>query len=210
MSTAEREPEAIVARIRSHARALVLPSLLLIAVAGATAFFVWRLPEPWMRWAVLGGAALLALLGFVLPVVAWLGRSVTITTRRVVLNEGGIVRRRREVLHTRPLEVTVRRTPGQRMFGCGDVVLDLGYERRLVLRDLPNPVLVQESLAELMAAEHAEQAGRRRSTGEVEGRPGPAHALCPRRHRGRPPSGRGGTPTTGRTRSGRPCRARAR
>lgn len=174
MAPVERAPEEIVARMRPHARALVLPSILLIAVVGATAFFVWQLPEPWMRWAALGAAALVALFGFLVPVVGWLGRSVTITTRRVVVHEGGLVRRRREALHTRALQVSVRRTPGQRILGCGDVVLDLGYGSELVLRDLPSPRLVQSCLGELMAAEQGE-AARRRSTGDIEPRRG-AHA----------------------------------
>lgn len=176
MTTGERDPEAIVARIRPHGRALVLPSILLIGVVGATAFFIWKLPEPWMQWAALAAAAVLVVVGFVLPVSIWLGRSVTITTRRTVVHEGGMVRHRREILHTRPVEVVVRRTPGQRLAGSGDVVLELGGERRVVLRDLPNPVLVQQALDDLMSIEHAEHVGRRRSTGEIEGRRGPAHA----------------------------------
>lgn len=176
MSATERDPEAIVARIRPHGRALIVPSILLIAVAGATAFFVWKLPEPWMRWAALGAAVLVIVLGFVLPVAIWLGRSVTITTRRTVVHEGGLVRHRREILHTRPIEVVVRRSPGQRMAGSGDVVLELGGDRRVILRDLPNAVLVQQALADLMSTEVAEHVGRRRATGEIDGRRGPAHA----------------------------------
>lgn len=176
MTGVERDPEAIVARMRPHARALVLPSIALIVLVGGTAFGVWQLPDPWMRWLALGGAALLVVLLFVVPIVAWLGRSVTITTRRVVVTEGGPVRRRHEVLHSRPIGVVLRRTPGQRIFGSGDIVLDLGYDRRIELKDLPNPRLVQECLSELMAAEHGEHAGRRRSTGEIDGRRGPAHA----------------------------------
>ena len=176
MNALDREPEAIVARMRPHGRALVVPSILLIAAVGSAAFFVWRLPEPWMPWAVLAAAALVIVFGFLVPVAIWLGRSVTITTRRIVVHEGGLVRRRREILHTRPLEVVVHRTPGQRLAGSGDVVLELGADRRVVLHDLPNPVLVQEALADLMVTEHADHAGRRRSTGEIDGRRGPAHA----------------------------------
>jgi membrane protein YdbS with pleckstrin-like domain len=176
MNSMDREPEAIVARMRPHGRALVLPSILLIVVVGAAAYFVWWFPEPWMSWAVLVAAAAVVVFGFIVPVAVWLGRSVTITTRRTVVHEGGLVRRRREVLHTRPLEVVVRRTPGQRLAGSGDVVLELGADRRIVLHDLPNPVLVQEALADLMAIEHADHNGRRRTTGEIEGRRGPAHA----------------------------------
>lgn len=176
MPGGEREREEIVARMRPHGRAVVLPSIVLIAVAGGTAYGVWWLPDAWMRWSLLGVAAVLVLVGVVIPIAVWVGRAVTITTRRTVVLEGGLVRRRREVLHTRPIEVAVHRSPVQRLFGSGDVVLDLGYDRSLVLHDLPNPALVQAALAELMLAEQTEHGARRRATDELDRPRGPAHA----------------------------------
>ena len=176
MSAVDREPEAIVATMRPHGRTLVLPSILLVAAVGGTAYAVWILPEDWMRWSLLAAAAIVVVVGFALPVAMWAGRTVAITTRRTVVREGGLMRHRREVLHTRPIEVAVHRSLVQRLVGSGDVVLDLGYDRTLVLRDLPNPELVQAALADLMVAEQGEHAARRRSTGELEGRRGAAHA----------------------------------
>ena len=42
--SADAQPEVVVARLRSHARALFLPSLVLIADVGAVAFFAGLVP----------------------------------------------------------------------------------------------------------------------------------------------------------------------
>jgi len=144
------QPEAVVARVRSHARVLFWPCLVLVADAGALGYFGGTLPEAWQNWAVLAGAVLVAILGFLLPLIAWLGRNYTITTRRIVLRGGILVRTRQELLHSRGYDVTVRKNGLQAMFGSGDVLINTGLERPVVLRDVPGAALVQATLNDLM------------------------------------------------------------
>ena len=141
--------EAVVARLRPHARALFWPSLLLIAVCAAYGYLGAQYVEGWQAIAIGSVAGVLVLVGWVYPLLAWLGHNYTITTRRTVVRSGVLVRVHREVLHSRVRVITVRTTWLQALFGSGDVEADLGADQRLVLRDVPAAVLVQEVLHDL-------------------------------------------------------------
>jgi uncharacterized membrane protein YdbT with pleckstrin-like domain len=162
MSTPEnRVPEAVVARLRPHGRALFWPSLALIAILGAAGYFYGSFAEPWQNLAVLGAALLLALLLWLLPLLAWLGRHYTITTRRIVLRSGFFVRVRQELLHSRGYDVTVRKHALQSLFRSGDVLINTGLDHPVVLRDVPGADLVQAALHDLMELSQNPVAARR-------------------------------------------------
>jgi len=163
----EREPEVIVAELRPSAGVLVVPSLLLIAAAAAVGYFAFRLEVPWQRWGVIGGGVLVFLFGFLLPLWAWAARRITITTRRTVLRRGMFAHHRREVLHSRVLEVALHRSAAQRIAGSGDVRLELGQGQSAVLRGVRSPRLVQAALSDLVDAQRDDPAFRRLGTGEV-------------------------------------------
>ena len=95
MTLGERDPEAKVADLRSNALVLAIPSLLLLVVAAALGFVLFRLPEEWQRWTAIGVAAFVILVGFVLPLAAWLARRYTVTTRRTIIRDGLVWRSRR-------------------------------------------------------------------------------------------------------------------
>ncbi len=111
--------ETVVARLRPHVRGLVWPGILLLLIAGATGFFAGSLPEEWMNLGVLVAAGILVLLGCIVPWLRWLSRGYTITSRRTVVRSGMLVRERRELLHSRASDVTVRASPLQRMVRVG-------------------------------------------------------------------------------------------
>jgi len=161
MSTESRVPEAVVARLRPHGRALFWPSAALVAILAATGYFYGSFAEPWQNLAVLGGAMLLGLLFWLLPLLHWLGRHYTITTRRIVLRSGFFVRVRQELLHSRGYDVTVRKNALQSMFGSGDVLINTGLDRPIVLRDVPGANLVQSAIHDLMEHSQNPVAARR-------------------------------------------------
>ena len=138
--------------MRPHGRALFWPTLALLLIVGATAYFFGRFPDDWENLAMLGVAALLILLLWVIPLLLWLGRNYTITTRRIILRSGFLVRVRQELLHSRSYDVTVRKTGLQSIFGSGDVQINTGLEHPVVLRDIPGADLVQAALHDLMEA----------------------------------------------------------
>jgi uncharacterized membrane protein YdbT with pleckstrin-like domain len=154
-------PEAVVARLRPHGRALFWPTLALLLIVGGTAYYFGRFPEDWQNLALLGVAALFALLLWVIPLLLWLGRNYTITTRRIILRSGFIVRVRQELLHSRGYDVTVRKNGLQSVFGSGDVQINTGLERPVVLRDVPGADLVQAALHDLMEANQSMIAAHR-------------------------------------------------
>ncbi|MBH0023534.1 PH domain-containing protein [Salinibacterium sp. SWN248] len=142
--------EAIVARVRSHARALAFPGIVFVATAGALGYFFGSFPEDWQNLALLTAGLLLIVVAWFLPFFGWLARNYTITTRRVVLSSGVFVRIRQELLHSRGYDVTVRQSWIQRMFGSGDLLINAGHDHPVVLRDIPSVALTQAALHDLM------------------------------------------------------------
>ncbi len=149
-SQPEVQVELVVMRLHRHGRRLTLPVVALVVLAAAGGFWVGSLPDVWMNWAAGLGAAALALLLGVGPLLSWLTSRVTITSRRVIVRQGFFVHRRIEVPMSRVREVRSRRGPVQRMFGSGDIELLVGPDNPTVLRDLPGPDLVIDALQELI------------------------------------------------------------
>ena len=161
MSSEARVPEAVVARLRPHARALFWPSLVLVVTIGLFAYFYGSFDEFWQNLAVLIAAALIVVFLWFLPLFAWLGRHYTITTRRIVLRNGFLVRVRQELLHSRGYDVTVRKNALQSLFGSGDVLINTGLDKPIVLRDVPAANLVQSAIHDLMEFSQNPVAARR-------------------------------------------------
>lgn len=169
MNSEVREGERIVARLRPHGRALFWPSLLLAAVSAALGYFGGTLPEQWENVALIAGAALLVVLLWLLPLLYWLGRRYVITTRRIILRSGFFVRTRQELLHSRGYDVTVRKNGLQSLFGSGDVLINTGLDRPVLLRDVPSADLVQSALHDLMEASLNPIAARRQAAESAAG-----------------------------------------
>jgi len=168
---AQPSPEAVVARLRPHSRALFFPTVALLADIAAVSFFAGSFPEQWMNMLLLAAGALLALLLFVFPVLRWLAQNDTITTRRIVIRSGILVRSRQELLHSRGYDVTVRQAGLQLLFRSGDVLINTGQEHPVVLKDVPGADLVQSALHDLMEASLNPIAGRRRQQSQYPGEP---------------------------------------
>jgi uncharacterized membrane protein YdbT with pleckstrin-like domain len=152
MTCDNRVPERAIARVRPHARSLVIPALALVATVGFATFGVFSVDELWQGLTVLAVAVLVICVVWVLPLVSWLSTQYLITTRRIVLRHGVFVRTRHEVLLSRTFEVSVRQSGLQPMFGSGDVLIATGADRPVILRDVPRAELVQRALGDVMEA----------------------------------------------------------
>ncbi len=159
--TVPQAQEAVVARLRSHARAMVWPTIGLVAIVGLTAYYGGSFEEPVINILIFIAAPLLAFFVWLVPLLAWLGRNYTISTRRIVLRSGFLVRTRQELMHSRGYDVTVRKTALQSLFGSGDVLINSGQEHPVLLRDIPDADLVQAALHDLMEASLNPVAARR-------------------------------------------------
>jgi membrane protein YdbS with pleckstrin-like domain len=162
----EHTAEQTVATVRRHARVLTGPFLLLAITSAALGFFDSQLPEVWMRVAlwVAGGIVVVALV--IVPLLAWLGGRVVITTRRIVIYNGLLVRSRREILLARVTDVTVRRTPLQAMMRSGNILIALGGEQTVRVRDISRADLVSAALLQLAASNEAVALQRTRDKAE--------------------------------------------
>jgi uncharacterized membrane protein YdbT with pleckstrin-like domain len=147
-----RVPERAIARLRPHARALVLPAIALIVIVGGATYGAFAVDETWQVLAVVLGGVVAAGLLWVLPLLRWLSTQYLITTRRIVLRRGLLVRTRQEVLLSRSFDVSVRRSGLQSAFRSGDVLVNTGLDRPVVLRDLPRADLVLRALGDVMEA----------------------------------------------------------
>jgi membrane protein YdbS with pleckstrin-like domain len=163
MSNEGQDSERVIARLRPHGRALFWPSLVLIVAVGATAYFAGRFPEQWQNLAVLAGGVLVGFFLWLLPLLSWLGKRYTVTTRRIILRSGFLIRTRQEMLHSRGYDVTVRKNSVQSMFGSGNVQINTGLDHPVVLRDVPNADLVQSALHDLMESSLNPIAARRQA-----------------------------------------------
>ncbi len=168
MTGENRPPERAVSRLRPHARALVLPSLVLVAVAGAASYGAFTFDEVWQQLASLFVGLVVVGLLWLLPLLSWLSSQYLITTRRLVLRRGLFVRTRQEVLLSRGHDVTVRRAGLQSMFRSGDVLINTGLDRPIVLRDVPRADLVAEALTDLLEASATSITAVRRPSDEPE------------------------------------------
>ncbi|CAN5125249.1 hypothetical protein BH09ACT5_BH09ACT5_24160 [soil metagenome] len=142
--------EALVARLRPHARALFWPTVLLLLVAAALGFFSGAFREQWQNTVMLSAAGALALIGWLVPLLRWASRGYTITTRRVVVASGILARSRQEVLLSRISDVAVERHGLQPVFRSGDVVINGQLEHPVVLEDVPAAGLVQAAIHDLV------------------------------------------------------------
>jgi membrane protein YdbS with pleckstrin-like domain len=150
----EQDPERVIARFRPHARRLFWPIVAAIVVGalGGFALGIFRADWAWMNLVVAGVVLFLLLVGSVLPLVRWLGHRTLVTTRRLVITSGLVVRTRHELLHSRGYDVTVRRTGLQGVFRTGDVLVFPGEDRPLVIDDVPSADLVVAVLHDLVEA----------------------------------------------------------
>ncbi|MDU0366073.1 PH domain-containing protein [Microbacterium sp. KSW4-17] len=141
-------PELRIARLHAHARGLFWSALVLIAVAGATAYFYDNLPAPYENWMLLTAAAVVILLLVVIPFLVWLCHTWTITTRRVIERSGPFGSTQREISHVRGYAIQMRRGLLQRLWGAGTLSLSNGVEPPLRLKNIPHAVLVHETLVD--------------------------------------------------------------
>lgn len=140
--------ELIVARFRGHARRLFWSALVLIGVCGAAAYFYDNVPSGFENWMVPTAAAVVIVLLVIVPFLVWRSTSYTITTRRVIVQNGIGARRRRELSHARGYSIAVRRGPIQRIWGAGTITLSNGVDAPLRLSNVPSVNLVHEVLAD--------------------------------------------------------------
>lgn len=144
------EGERVALYSRPHWRVCVGPAavyLLAVAVAAFGAAVV-RL-QPWAPIGALvlaGLAAAVVARWTVLPLVRWRSTHLVVTNHRLLVREGVFSRSGIDVPIHRVDSVRTRRTLGERLAGCGTLLVDAGAEEPMVFAEVPHVERVQALL----------------------------------------------------------------
>jgi uncharacterized membrane protein YdbT with pleckstrin-like domain len=133
--------ERIVLSTRTHVKALILPAVVLIVVAGLAGYLsslpsgdqagTWR----WVIWLV---TAAIFIWFCVKPFLDWLLTTYTFTDRRLITRTGILTRRGHDIPMNRISDISYEKGLVDRMFGCGTLVVsDASELGRVELRDIP-------------------------------------------------------------------------
>ena len=148
------EGESVVFSTRTHAKALLLPVLVLV-VALALAAWLTSATDGIL---VKGGWVLAGLLivVFVLwPFLNWLASTYTVTTRRLITRHGVFTRTGHDIPLNRISDVSYERGVVDRMLGCGTLVISDASERgRVALPDVPHVEQLQLKISDLLYQLH--------------------------------------------------------
>ncbi len=147
------EGEHVVVHTRTHVKALLVPALLLIVLAGVGGFLVSIVPassaQPLVQlviWALVG---LVAIWWVVKPFVLWLTTTYTFTNRRFIKRSGFIAKQGRTIPLNRISGVDFDIGIVDRLFGCGTLVVsDASENGTVLLHDIPQVERVQMQVSE--------------------------------------------------------------
>ncbi len=146
------EGEHIVLSTRTHVKALLLPAVVLIIIAGLAGYLtslpsgdsatIWRV----VIWVIAGA---LTVYFCVKPFLHWLLTTYTFTNRRLITRTGILTRRGHDVPLNRVSDVSYEKGLVDRIFGCGTLVVsDASEHGRVALHDIPRIEQVQLVVSE--------------------------------------------------------------
>lgn len=133
--------EQVVVTTRTHLKVLLVPFVILLAVAFAGGFLAAQVGDAGdgvVRWVVIGIAVVLVLWGSVLPFVRWFLWTYTLTNKRIVEQKGILTREGRVIPLSRINDVSFEKNLNDRILGCGTLIIhNASEEAGLELRDIP-------------------------------------------------------------------------
>jgi len=152
--------EDVVFDLHPHWKALVVPTLLAPTTVFVAAFAAGKIPKGDMQGKLRFAVAVLGLVVFawlvVAPYVKWLTTHFVLTTRRVIMREGLIARKGRDIPIFRINDVTFEHSVVERLLGCGSLVVESAGERgQVTLTDIPHVEDVQRQIYSLIDADDA-------------------------------------------------------
>jgi uncharacterized membrane protein YdbT with pleckstrin-like domain len=151
------EDEEVLRHVHPHWRTVVRPVGCLLVVVGGASYCAAAVPagpqQHLLRLLVLAAAVVLLAWLVARPLLRWWTTHHVVTTERLLLREGVLGRRGRDVAHARITEVTFRQTLGERLLRSGTVVVRAaGEPDPVVLRHVPGSEGVQRLLQQLADA----------------------------------------------------------
>ena len=148
------EGEHVVVSTRTHIKALLVPAIWLIVLAGAAGYassFPRGNAKPLLL-TVIWAIALLALIFLTIKrFLTWLTTSYTVTNRRIITRTGILSRRGHDIPIPRISDVAYEHGLIDRMLGCGTLVISDASERGTVrLPDIPQVEQIHLQISDLV------------------------------------------------------------
>ncbi len=144
--------ETVVFTTRTHAKVLLVPALILIALAAASGYLLSLPDDDKGTWAaiILGIAGVLALIFSVWPFLNWLAATYTVTNRRLTTHQGVITRTGHDIQLARISDVSYEKNLIDRILGCGTLVISDASDLGVRLPDVPKVADRQRVIADLL------------------------------------------------------------
>ncbi|MFP5283863.1 MAG: PH domain-containing protein [Actinomycetes bacterium] len=146
--------EQVVISRRPHAKIMFWPGVALVLVSlgvGVGAALIPRDARPLGQVAIAALGLLLVAWWCAAPFVRWLSTTYTVTTRRLIIRSGVLRTVGQDLPLTRISGVSYERSLGDRMLGCGTLVIRTGAEvGPMVLQDVPDVEHAHAVLTELL------------------------------------------------------------
>lgn len=157
--------EYVVAHLRTHGKALILPACGLILAGGLTGAGAALVPSgyrPGAQYVVAGFGGLLAIWWALMPFLRWRTTTYTITNHRLISRRGVLSRAGKELPLVHVVHVSYDRSLSDRMLGCGTLYIrTVGDGVPVVLPDVPDVEEVHREMTSLLfgSAEHTPRLG---------------------------------------------------
>jgi uncharacterized membrane protein YdbT with pleckstrin-like domain len=148
--------EKVIFSTRTHVKALVLPALILVVVAGAAGWLASQVDSNGKHkgtlYIAIAVVAVLTVLWFCLrPFLTWLTATYTVTDRRLTTHQGVISRSGHDIPLARISDVSYEKGVLDRILGCGTLIVsDASEKGRVALPDVPKVEEKQLMLSDLL------------------------------------------------------------
>jgi uncharacterized membrane protein YdbT with pleckstrin-like domain len=145
------EGETIVFSTRTHVKALVVPALVLIVVAGAAGYGLGQVDNKVARYLIAAVALVVIVVYTLWPFLRWMTSTYTVTNRRLTTHQGVISRTGHDIPLTRISDVSYEKGLFDRILGCGTLIVsDASEQGRVQLPDVPQVEKRQLQLSDLL------------------------------------------------------------
>ena len=164
--------EVIKLETKPHWRAVIVPSIVLLATVFFTALLTtwilsWTSFEwlQWMRWLVIGGAIFILVMWAIGPFLRWLTTEYVFTDRRIIVRKGILTRTGKDMPLAKVNNVSFEVPPMGRVFNYGALnIQSAGENDGLYIKGVPDVEDIQRMVYELIEADEQ----RRRGAGGTE------------------------------------------
>lgn len=149
--------EHVEIHVRTHAKRVILPAVVMILLAAAVGFGCAVMPAgatPIGQYVVIFVGVVLFVWWCLVPFLRWRTTTYTITNRRLITRTGILNKTGKDLPLIRINDVSYERSLTDRMLGCGSLIIQTAGENSTIkLDDVPDVERVHVIMSELLFGE---------------------------------------------------------